>query len=247
MIAKKRPDRRPALLLSLMLVSFLFPAQLCSDSSGSLEGRFRLHSGWKLQSSCKVKSNGAEISAPGFPAGDWHDATVPSTGAAALVADKTFPDPYFGKNLRNIPGTSYPVGQNFSLLPMPKDSPFRCSWWYRAEFRVPANYAGRRVWLNLEGINNRANIWVNRHRIARAEDVAGAYRTYEFDVTPLVDPRKINVVAVETMAQTERDLGVNWVDWNPAPPDKDMGLWREVYLRQSGPVTIRHPQVVTHF
>jgi exo-1,4-beta-D-glucosaminidase len=58
---------------------------------------------------------------------------------------------------------------------------------------------------------------------------------------------RVNVIAVETIAQTERDLGINWVDWNPAPPDKDMGLWRDVYLRQSGPITIRYPQVVTHF
>ena len=26
-----------------------------------------------------------------------------------------------------------------------------------------------------------------------------------------------------------------------------MGLWREVYMRDSGPVTIRYPQVFTHF
>ena len=23
-------------------------------------------------------------------------------------------------------------------------------------------------------------------------------------------------------------MGINWVDWNPAPPDKDMGLWGAV-------------------
>ena len=31
------------------------------------------------------------------------------------------------------------------------------------------------------------------------------------------------------------------------PPDKDMGLWRDVWLRSSGPVEIRSPQVITHF
>ena len=56
-----------------------------------------------------------------------------------------------------------------------------------------------------------------------------------------------NVLAVETIAQTEKDLGINWVDWNPTPPDKDMGLWRGVWLRESGPVEIRSPQVTTHF
>jgi exo-1,4-beta-D-glucosaminidase len=172
---------------------------------------------------------------------------VPSTVVAALVADKTFRDPYFGNNLRSIPGASYPIGDNFALLPMPKESPFRCSWWYRTEFRLPESYAGRHIWLNFGGINNRANIWVNGHKIAGAQDVAGAYRTYEFDITSRLNRDGANVLAAETIAQTERDLGINWVDWNPAPPDKDMGLWREVYVRATGPVTIRHSQVVTHF
>src|SRR5262249_14039082 len=35
--------------------------------------------------------------------------------------------------------------------------------------------------------------------------------------------------------------------WNPTPPDKNMGLWREVSLLASGPVSVRHPHVVTRF
>jgi exo-1,4-beta-D-glucosaminidase len=237
---------------ALFILSFSFlinsPSLFAdSDSAEHLGARVDLRTGWMLQSSCKLKAGGERISAAGFRTEGWHHATVPSTVVAALVADKTFPDPYFGENLRSIPGTTYPVSQNFSVLPMPLDSPFRCSWWYRTEFRFPPEYAGRRVWLNFEGVNNRANIWVNRRRIASARDVAGAYRTYEFDVTPLLSQSGVNVIAVETIAQTESDLGINWVDWNPAPPDKDMGLWRGVYLRSSGPVTIRYPQVMTHF
>src|SRR5581483_7548392 len=30
------------------------------------------------------------------------------------------------------------------------------------------------------------------------------------------------------------------------PPDKDMGLWSDVYLTASGPVAVRYPQVITH-
>ncbi len=172
---------------------------------------------------------------------------MPSTVVAALVADKTYPDPYYGKNLRDIPGTTYPIGKNFSLLPMSKDSPFRCSWWYRTEFKLPENFDERHVWLHFGGINNRANIWLNGHKIADAKDVAGAYRTYEYEITPIIQRGQPNALAVETIAQTEKDLGINWVDWNPAPPDKDMGLWRPVYLQASGPVAIRYPQVITHF
>jgi exo-1,4-beta-D-glucosaminidase len=35
------------------------------------------------------------------------------------------------------------------------------------------------------------------------------------------------------------------VDWNPAPPDKNMGLWRDVTITTSGPVALRYPAVVS--
>jgi len=234
--------------------SFLAALALLAPASGTFaqsrdaaNPRIVLHDGWMLQSSCKVSATGAKISAGGFSTDGWHATTVPSTVVAALVADKTYPDPYFGENLRSIPGTTYPIGKMFSVLPMPKDGPFRCSWWYRTEFRAPDGSDGHHVWLNFGGINNRANIWFNGQRIAAARDVAGAYRTYEFDITAMLARDRPNVLAVETIAQTERDLGVNWVDWNPTPPDKDMGLWREVSLRATGPVEIRYPMVATHF
>src|ERR1700722_12747516 len=73
------------------------------------------HAGWLLQSSCKFTATAEQISTAGFKTEGWHSTDVPSTVVAALVADKTYPDPYFGKNLRDIPGTTYPIGKNFSL------------------------------------------------------------------------------------------------------------------------------------
>ena len=222
------------------------PANANAESPVSSDKIF-LHDGWALQSSCLFLAKGEQISTAGYKTNGWHSAAVPTTVVAALVADKTYPDPYYGKNLRDIPGTTYPIGKNFSLLAMPKDSPFRCSWWYRTEFTLPANYKGRHVWLYFGGINNHANVWLNGHLVSGGKDIAGAYRTYEFDVKSLVSSDGPNALAVETIAQTEKDLGINWVDWNPAPPDKDMGLWRGVYLQGSGAVAIRHPMVATHF
>ena len=233
--------------LGFILALFAPAPRILADSRDAANERVLLHDGWMLQSSCKVAAKGAQISLPGFGTDGWHATTVPSTVVAALVEDKTFPDPYFGENLRSIPGATYPIGKMFSVRPMPKDSPFRCSWWYRTEFRAPDGFEGKRVWLNFAGINNRANIWLNGQRIAGEHDVAGAYRTYEFDISSLLVRDRPNVLAVETIAQTEKDLGVNWVDWNPTPPDKDMGLWREVSLRATGPVEIRFPAVAAHF
>jgi exo-1,4-beta-D-glucosaminidase len=131
---------------------------------------------------------------------------------------------------------------------MPQDSPYHCGWWYRKEFAAPNASANEaRFWLHFGGINYRADIWLNGRKIESSATVAGAYRTYDFDVTEFLRPGKTNVLAVETFAPTEKDLGINWVDWNPCPPDKDMGLWGPVDLVATGPVTVRSPLAVTHF
>jgi exo-1,4-beta-D-glucosaminidase len=227
------------------ILLFAFAAAPAAALAGTTT---RLQADWRLQSACTVKADGAAISVAGFSPQDWLTTSVPSTVLAAQVADKVFPDPYFGMNLRNIPGTSYPIGRDFSNLPMPQDSPYRCGWWYRTEFNAPAA-SGRdhRFWLHFGGLNYRGEIWVNGHRIADSSQVAGAYRTYDFDVTDVLKPGAKNVLAVETFAPTEKDLGINWVDWNPCPPDKDMGLWGDVNLVETGAVTLRSPMAVTHF
>ncbi|MFZ3329054.1 MAG: sugar-binding domain-containing protein [Candidatus Acidiferrales bacterium] len=239
----------PVVSAAILMLSFLALAAspLAANPAPDAAGKVFLQSGWRLQSSCQFSATGDQISSADFKTDGWHSTEVPSTVVAALVADKTYADPYYAMNLRDIPGATYPIAKNFSLLPMPKDSPFHCSWWYRTEFKLAENFHDRHVWLHFGGINNRANIWLNGHQIAGAKDVAGAYRTYEYDITPFIQRDQTNTLAVETIAQTEKDLGINWVDWNPAPPDKDMGLWRPVYLQASGPVAIRHPQVMTHF
>jgi exo-1,4-beta-D-glucosaminidase len=206
-----------------------------------------LHQGWRLQSACKISAAGDAISVPGFSTQGWISATVPSTVLAAQVAAGIYPDPYYGDNLRKIPGTSYPIGANFENLPMPADSPYHCGWWYRDRFAAPAAQTGSHYWLHFGGINYRAEIWLNGRKIADSSRIAGAYRIYDLDVTGVLRPGATNVLAVETFAPSPMDLGINWVDWSPAPPDKDMGLWGAVDLVSTGPVALRSPMVATHF
>jgi exo-1,4-beta-D-glucosaminidase len=207
-----------------------------------------LHDGWKLQSACKLQAAGDVISAPNFSADGWLQTTVPSTVLASQAAAGVFPDPYYSMNLRQIPGTTYPIGKIFANLPMDADSPYHCGWWYRKEFTASAAaHSGERQWLHFGGINYRGDIWLNGHKVADSTSVAGAYRTYDFDITQFLKPGGTNVLAVETFAPTEKDLGINWVDWNPCPPDKDMGLWGAVDLVTTGNVTLRSPLAVTHF
>jgi len=207
-----------------------------------------------MQSACqiqagKTQADGAAISREGFSTEDWIRTAVPSTVLAAQAGAGAVPDPFYGSNLRQVSGTVIPKpgGEIFANLPMPKDSPYRCGWWYRTSFAAPAASKDGRFWLHFGGINYRAEIWLNGHQIADPGRVAGAYRTYDFDVTGELLPGHQNILAVETFAPGEKDLGINWVDWNPCPPDKDMGLWGEVNLVSTGAVTVRSPQAVTHF
>jgi len=225
----------------LSLICLIFPAILYGQDNAKLA----LADHWAVQSSSKVEQTGDAISTTAFHAQGWHTATVPSTVVAALVSDKTLPDPFFGMNLRQYPGVSYPIGANFSNVAMPPDSPYTASWWYRTEFTVPADFAGKTIWLNFGGINYRANIWLNGKQIANSDDVAGAWRTYEFNITSAATPGQANVLAVQVFAPTENNLAITFVDWNPAPPDRNMGLWRDVYLATSGPVALRHPAVMS--
>jgi exo-1,4-beta-D-glucosaminidase len=207
-----------------------------------------LREGWQLQSACKLQANGDALSTDEFKTENWLKTAVPSTVLASQASAGVYPDPYFGMNLRKIPGTTYPIGGIFANMPMAQDSPYRCGWWYRTEFTAPAAARGaERQWLHFGGINYRGDVWLNGHKVADGTTVAGAYRTYDFDVTEMLRAGKKNVLAVETFAPTEKDLGINWVDWNPCPPDKDMGLWGSVDLVSTGTVTLRSPLAVTHF
>ncbi len=206
-----------------------------------------LREGWRVQSSAKVQEKGGALSQRDSQAKDWYPATVPSTVVGTLVENKVYAEPFVGMNLRMIPGCRYPIGANFSNLPMPEDSPFRVSWWYRKEFPLPASYQGKNIWLHFAGINFRANVWLNGRQVATSEQIAGTFRTYELNIKDAARTGGINTLAVEVFPPQPDDLAWTWVDWNPMPPDKNMGIFREVFITTSGPVTLRYPQAVTHF
>src|SRR5712691_7101391 len=233
------------ILLSHFLFAQLLFAQAKHLSRPQHSSKFVLRDGWTLQSSAKLEQKGEVISTPHFQAKSWYTVTVPTTVVAALVKQKVYPDPYFGMNLRQFPGVTYPIGANFSNIAMEPDSPFAVSWWYRKEFVLPADYKGKTLWLNFQGINYRANIWLNGKQIAKADDVAGAWRTYEFNITDAAVAGKTNVLAVQVFSPTDLDLAITFVDWNPTPPDKNMGLFRDVDISTSGPVALRYPAVTS--
>lgn len=240
------PVRRVAFVCAVAVLLVLpMKTLVAAEGSAGAAGAasVSLNAAWQLQSSCDAKATGEQVSAVGFDAKGWHKATVPNTVVGALVDDKTYPDPTYGTNLKNLPGMNYSSATFFALQDMPEGSPFKCSWWWRKEFNVPESYVKKHLALHFPGINYRADVWVNGKKIADKKDVVGTYRIFEFDITRVAKVGDVNAVALEIFAPEKNDLGITWVDWNPTPADKDMGIWKEVSLTMSGPVAIRHPFV----
>lgn len=227
------------------LVSGAFFLLLSVAGLATAQDQLMLASGWLIQSSAKVGIDGATISSTAYRPTGWYRATVPSTVVGTLVDNGLYRDPFFGMNFRELPGVTYQIGGNFVHAPMAPESPYAMPWWYRTTFRLPAMTRGKRVSVHFDGINYRANIWLNGHRLADSSAVAGTYRRYELDVTDAVRRDGTNALAVEIFAPAPADLQTTWVDWNPAPPDKNMGLWQPAYLSATGDVVVRYPLVVS--
>ena len=226
-------------------VSLLIAGAATAAPAAGPDSPIVLRDNWAIQSSADVRETGAVISTPDFKPAGWYRASVPTTVLAALVRLRVYPDPAFGMNLRAIPAASYPIGTNLSNVPTPPESPFRHAWWFRTEFDLPASVRGKTLRLNFDGVNYRANVWLNGHQVAASAGMAGAWRLFRFDVTSTANPGVKNVLAVEVFPPQPDDLAITFVDWNPQPPDRNMGLWREVYVSSTGPVSVAFPHVIT--
>jgi exo-1,4-beta-D-glucosaminidase len=237
--------RRSVVVILGLLLNSLFSVAATAPPEGNGSSQLRLRENWFIQPSTDVRADGAAISTVGFSTREWYPATLPSTVLSALVEDKVYPDPYIGTNLRSVPGTTYPIFEDFSNIKMPPNSPFRQSWWFRTEFKLPPEYKDKTIWLGFDGINYRANVWMNGVQIASSEKLAGTWRLFQFDVTSAAKAGELNSLAVEVFPPQPRDLAITLVDWAPMPADKEMGIWRDVHITATGPVTLRYPAVLT--
>lgn len=204
---------------------------------------------WKIQRSTSVSEKGEELSKTGFVANDWVVATVPGTVLVSYWNAGALPDPSFGDNQLQI-----------------SESFFTSDFWYRNEFDVPAGFKGDEIFLNFDGINWKADIFVNGKKSGRIE---GAFKHGKFDVTDLIIPGQKNAIAVlihrndnvgaikeQTATSTDQNGGIpgadnptfhstiGW-DWIPTIRGRDIGIWNDVFLSVTGAVTVENPYIIT--
>ena len=219
------------------------------DSVGRFEvGRLDLAGGaWRIQRDSLVTADGAALSKPGFHDTDWLVATVPGTVLTSYYNAGALPDPNYGDNQLAI-----------------SDSFFYADFWYRDDFVIPPVAHGKHVWLNFDGINWKADVFFNGEKLGRIE---GGFMRGRFDITSRVHAGQRNAVAVrveknatpgsvkeKTFDNPDKNGGalgadnptyhasIGW-DWIPTIRGRDTGIWNNVYLTATGPVTIEDPFV----
>lgn len=131
---------------------------------------------------------------------------------------------------------------------------FNQPWYYTILFKSPKNSAGCKATLTFKGVNYKGNVEFNGQRIVpRGEDgrLVGTLRYFDFDLSSLSDSEN-NVLSVKLlrphdwpMEPNSTDLAMPFLDWNPEPPDGNLGLWRGIELTvfPATPVSIRYPAV----
>ena len=194
---------------------------------------------WQIQDSAKAQQGGADISSTGFSTEGWYPVSGRATVMAGLLENDAFKsstfknDVFYSDNLRAV------------QVPDSSGNLFVTPWWYRAEFKLPKQQPGQHTILRTNGIIASADVWINGHLVADHADVAGAYPVHGFDVTRWVHTGT-NVLAMRVHpADPRMSLSMGWVDWNPTPPDNNMGPWRGVDIVQAGPVQLSYPYVLS--
>jgi hypothetical protein len=214
-----------------------------------IDGTLPLSGGnWRLQRASLVANRGEQLSLPGFADQDWMIATVPGTVLTSYLNDGAIANPDFGDN-------QYAISDSF----------FCADFWYRNEFTItPLREAGQHTWLNFEGVNWKAEIYLNGHEVGRID---GGFMRGRFDVTALVYPGATNALAVRVLqpanpGSTKDKAGATvnggalgrdnptyhasagW-DWISTIRGRNSGIWSNVSLTTSGAVTIEDPLVTS--
>lgn len=206
---------------------------------------------WTLLRSSLTDAAGEEISLAGFDDGAWFPAVVPGTVLASFIKAGAVPDPDFGDNVANI-----------------SESYFNSDFWYRKTFTLDGETishrdGGTRFFLDFDGINWKAEIFVNGQSAGRID---GAFKRGHFDVSSALVEGD-NALAVKIIypdhpgcvkEKTGRWTGYNggemgydsptfvstigW-DWYTTVRGRNTGIWNDVRLVEKGCAKLSDPLV----
>lgn len=214
------------------------------------QGEWIISNGWEMTDGATLIESQKSIFDPNLDTDTWYNATVPGTVLTTLVNQGIYPDPYFGLNNMSIP-----------------DTLCRMDWWYRTKFDLPENTQGRQIHLLFNGINYKAEIYLNGKKLG---NINGAFIRGNFNVTNLIRTEQKNILAVHILPPNNPGIpheqsmiagqglnggmlsmdgptfisSIGW-DWIPGIRDRNIGIWQDVRLKIGGEVIIGDPLIIT--
>jgi hypothetical protein len=236
-------------------VDYRLAAQPAPDTDGSQ----KLTGGnWTVQRASLVDAGGETLSRAGYDDSGWLPATVPGTAFVSWLNAGAVPDPYYDD-------WQFQASDIF----------FTADFWYRNSFEIPASRKGRKVYLNFDAVNWKADVWFNGRLLTNnlpgyAHSIEGAFIRSKFDVSQLADYGGRNCLAVlihrnktpglvttqglaEGPLPNGGELGQDSPtihaavgwDWLPTIRGRDIGIYNGVTVTYGGAVQLENSWMET--
>ena len=159
--------------------------KLAGQPAPEADGSQKLTGGnWTIQRASQVTAGGEALSRAGYDDSAWLPATVPGTAFVSYLNAGAVPDPYYDD-------WQFQASDIF----------FTADFWYRNSFNIPASQKSRKVYLNFDAINWKADVWFNGRLLANklpgySHSIEGAFIRAKFDVSELAVYSGQNYLAV---------------------------------------------------
>ncbi|KAF5195845.1 mannosylglycoprotein endo-beta-mannosidase, partial [Thalictrum thalictroides] len=239
-------------------------------------GKTKLDSGWLAARSTEVEQTGIQLTTthpPTSSSSPWMEAVVPGTHAnivtcemdvkgfqfncnrafsvlGTLLKNKLVPDPFYGL-------------ENEAILDIADSGREYYTFWFFTTFQCTVA-GNQHVDLKFRAVNYSAEVYVNGHKLVLPK---GMFRRHSLDITDILHPDGNNLLAVivhppdhpgkippEGFQGGDHEIGkdvaaqyVEGWDWMTPIRDRNTGIWDEVSIYVTGPVTIGDPHLVSTF
>ena len=154
-----------------------------------------LSKNWKMQPVDKLEGISDEaISQNDFNTQEWFEAIVPGTVLGSMATTGVIEEPYFGINMQKV-----------------EYDQFKQEWWFRTSFNLMENDLKKNVALRFNGINYRADLWINGKKVASKNEFAGTFRMFTFNINNYIKEGE-NVVALKMLQHADGEYSIGFFE-----------------------------------